>query len=601
MPEYRLSPVWLHVFMLLFALSAILGTLPAYDFSLVTEALAILLASVGLYFAVAYTARTVRLVRAVGACALFAAAAFGGYFILQYGYFGYEKGGIISRIGEITTLLPNLGGFTPQANAAATFLETCLPLGVALTLSSAGRASRIAAAIGTLIVAYAVFLTASRGAWLALGLTAALAIVRIALARLPRRTANALLAVGLVAAAAGLIAIIALGPDRLPFLSSTFSRATDRGRLFLNSLYLAGDYTFSGLGFGDAFAMVYSRYSLLIQVPFLTYAHNLPLSVWLNQGLLGLIALGGIVIAFYRFVFQVNSGFSLRPQRLGGELFHGAWLGVTATLLHGLTDAPQYSAGNRWIMPLLFVVMSLVAAAGRSVSIDAAPDRSRAPVSRRPIIIGAIAAAIVLVILFNQPILAAWHTNLGAIAETRAELAPGLSDAQRAEGYAAANAEYRSALAFQPAQPNANRRAGNLAVKLDDFAAAIPMLETAAQQETSNPAAIKGLGLAYTWTGQVQNAAQTFQRLDDPEAMANELFVWGNFRTEQNRPLLAAYAYETAQAMYPDRRDVGVHLLIADAYRAANQVDDARAWYNRVLEIEPGNERALNALAELGR
>ena len=45
--------------------------------------------------------------------------------------------------------------------------------------------------------------------------------------------------------------------------------------------------------------MVYARYGLLIVVPFLTYAHNLPLAVWLGQGILGLVAITGIVVVFY--------------------------------------------------------------------------------------------------------------------------------------------------------------------------------------------------------------------------------------------------------------------------------------------------------------
>jgi len=62
-----------------------------------------------------------------------------------------------------------------------------------------------------------------------------------------------------------------------------------------------------------------------------------------------------------------------------------------------------------------------------------------------------------------------------------------------------------------------------------------------------------------------------FLWLDDPSSMESELYVWGNFRPEQNRPLFAAYAYETAQAMVPDAANPAVWLLTADAYRAAGR------------------------------
>ena len=582
--------------MLLFALSAILGVAPAYDSSLSTPALVSILASVGLYFGITFLVRSQAAVRAAGTAGLLATTVFAVYFILQFDFFGYDKGGVVARIGQITTLLPNLGGFTPQPNAAATFLEVGAPLGIALTLSSRSRVSRISLTACTMMVAYAIFLTASRGAWLGLGLTAGLAFALTTIARVPRRTAKTLVVLGVAAAILGSMVVIVLGPDRLPFLSSTFSRATDRGRLFLNSLYLAGDYAFTGAGLGDTFAMVYSRFSLLIQVPFLTYAHNLPLSVWLNQGLLGLVALLAIELLFYVFVFRVHR--STRPP----ALFHGAWLGVTAALLHGLTDAPQY-ADSRWVMPMLFAWIGLAAASGQLSLRESAPDvllaEAGTPARRVSLAVGAV--ALIAIIAFNRPLLAAWHTNLGAIAETRAELAPRLTATQRAEGYDAANAEYAAALAIEPAASHAARRAGNLAVKLDRFDEAVPLLESAYAAERSNPAAIKGLGLAYVWLGRSQDAADVLNRLDDPAAMSSELITWGAFRTEQGRPLLAAYAYETAQVMLPAEASVAVGLLTADAYRAANRVETARAWYNRVLEIEPGNERALSALVDLSR
>jgi O-antigen ligase/Flp pilus assembly protein TadD len=594
----RRSPLLpLNLFMLLFALSAVTGVWPAYDPSLSTGALVTILFGIALYFALAYLARSATAIRAAAVASLIVAVAFGLYFILQCGHQDYpEKGGIIARLGKLTTLLPDLGGFSPFPNAAATFLEVAVPLGIALTLSSRIRSSRIALAVGALIVAYAVFLTASRGSWLALAATGGIAVALVLLARLPRRAATVVIGIGLVAIVVAFVAIVVLGPDRLPFLSSTFSRATDRGRLYQNSLYLAGDYAFTGAGLGDIFPMVYSRYGLLLQVPFLSYAHNLPLSVWLNQGLLGAIALAALIVTFYVFVYRVG-----RSGR-ATAVFHGAWLGVTATLLHGLTDAPQYATGDRWTTPMMFVGMGLAAASGRlALCVMASPEGRDARSIPRVVWVAVPAAVVALVVIIHGPLLARWHTNLGAIAETRAELAEGLTRHQRQDGFAAAIAEYQAALAIDPAQSNANRRLGNLLANLDRFDEAAPLLETAWEKESDNPAAIKGLGLAYTWVGRAQDAAQLFLRLDDPASMSSELYTWANYRLEQNRPLLAAYAFEAAQAMYPASTDLDVWLAIAEAYHAAEQLDAARTWYNRVLEVEPDNERARNALAEIGR
>ncbi|HLF26789.1 MAG TPA: tetratricopeptide repeat protein [Anaerolineae bacterium] len=586
----------LNFFMLLFALTAVLGVLAAYDPSLSLGALSAIFASVALYFLMAHLPRSHAALYRIGSLTLLVAILFGLYFITQYGYQDYpEKGGIIARLGQLTTLLPNLNGFTPHLNAAATFLEAAAPLGLALVAMSRTRAHRIAFGLGALVVLYAVFLTASRGAWLALAATSGVALALVVLARLPHRLANILVGLGVAAIAVGLLAVFALGPDRLPFLSSTFSRASDRGLLFQNSLRLAGDYAFTGAGLGDTFAMVYARYSLLIFVPYLTYPHNLPLSVWLNQGLLGLIALGGIVATFYRFVNHT------RRQAQPSPLFHGAWLGVTATLLHGLTDAPQY-ADSHWVMPMLFVCMGLAIASGRLALRDVPQtpitNLSNPFVSKRLIVIGAV-AAIALIALFNRPIRAAWYTNLGALEETRGELAPDLADAQRDAHFASATASYQNALAIDPDGSNAQRRLGNLLIGLDRFEEAAPLLEAAFKRESPYQATVKGLGLAYVWLGRTEEAARVFFALDDLGAMAEELMTWGSYHSEQSRPLLAAHAYQTVYAMYPDSDNLDVWFAIADNYLAAGQVEAARLWYNRVLELEPGNERARQALGAM--
>jgi hypothetical protein len=52
--------------------------------------------------------------------------------------------------------------------------------------------------------------------------------------------------------------------------------------------------------------------------------------------------------------------------------------------------------------------------------------------------------------------------------------------------------------------------------------------------------------------------------------------------------------------MEPDAVNIGVWLLIADTYRSAGDEGGARRWYERVLDIEPGNQPAQNGLEQLG-
>jgi O-antigen ligase len=175
---------------------------------------------------------------------------------------------------------------------------------------------------------------------------------------------------GAAVVVAVLAVILLLGPERLPFLRTTFATADSRLTLYRNTLYLASDYAFTGIGLGQTFGMVYSRFSLLIFVPFLTYAHNLPLAVWLGQGILGLLALTGIILAFYRLVDRTMR------RAAPDALFHGVWLGVTATLLHGLTDARQY-VESPWAMPALFVLLALTEAIARLALLQTSPNGRR--------------------------------------------------------------------------------------------------------------------------------------------------------------------------------------------------------------------------------
>jgi tetratricopeptide (TPR) repeat protein len=320
----------------------------------------------------------------------------------------------------------------------------------------------------------------------------------------------------------------------------------------------------------------------------------------------------GIVVTLYLFVYRV-----MHVVESVRRLFHGAWLGATVALLHGLTDAPQY-ADHRWVMPMWFVAIGLTVAAGRVAVQELDEYDHPQPVDwRRRLVIAVVVMLFLLggFIALYPTLMAAWYTNIGAVAEARAELAPGigaiddqigdetaivLTEEEREAYFDSAEAYYRQALTVNPMYPSANRRLGNLLVNRSQYEAAVPPLEMAFAADPTYPAVIKGLGLAYVWVGRTDDAVRMFAQHDNPADIANELYTWGYFRTDQGRPLLAARAWETAQLMYPDDVNIGVWLLIADTYRSAEDADNARHWYERVLEIEPDNQPAQEALAQMG-
>lgn len=580
----------IHVSVAAFVASALLGAWAAYDRALSGSQLAAVLVGGLLYLSLA-RARRPEALTAAGAFVTLAGALAALYFIAQYGHQAYTvKSGLIARLGQATTFLPNLNGPPLHPNVLASYLAGALPVGGAMWSASRTRPARAGWLAVGLLMAYALLLSASRGAWLAMGVTAGVyAGLRF------QRLAWRVVGLGAALCAAGGLALLGLGgdPRQWALVASVAPAALQRLGLYQNSLRLAQDYFFTGLGLGDTFGQVYARYSQLSLSTSVGHAHNLPLAIWLNQGLLGLLAFLALTLGGAAFIFQT------RRRGAPGALFEGAWLGVTALWLHGLTDAPQYSGS----LPMFLAVWGLTVAAGSAAPAPpTAGARPPVPLSRY-----GWAVAVLLIVgvtaglgVGRRPILAAWYTNWGALAETRADLTPALTAAERAAAAAEAEVWYRRALAEEPAWPGANRRLGNLLVAHGDFAAALAPLETALRAEPHYLATVKGLGLAYTWVGRTETAAVMFHQLDDPAGMEQELYTWGYYRAEQGRPLLTAYAWETAQRMYPERPNLDVWLLIAEKYRAAGELEAARRVYHQVLTLEPDQPQALSALAELG-
>ena len=99
--------------------------------------------------------------------------------------------------------------------------------------------------------------------------------------------------------------------------------------------------------------MLLSRYVLLIQVPFLTYSHNLYLQTWLELGLPGMLALAWLLTVFF-------VSLTVLPQLRHRTLAQATALGLLATFLHGIVDARQYV--DLWTGLPVFVLLGLHAA-----------------------------------------------------------------------------------------------------------------------------------------------------------------------------------------------------------------------------------------------
>jgi hypothetical protein len=489
--------------------------------------------------------------RTVAGLSVAAGTAFALYVVFQFSHLGYDvKVPALSRIGEsLGSLLPRFGGWAPMSNSVATVLEGLVPLAAALAIRRTETWRRVAAGAGGVVMLSAIVLVASRGSWVALCAgTAAWALASAAETRSGFTSK-------VVAFACAVVVLLVVAAATHPVtqahggyqLGEIFDRP-DRLHVYRNSLVLIQGFPFTGIGPGDQFAMALSRYALLIQVPFLTYAHNLYLSIWLEYGLAG-------ILSWIVLVGSVIAAIVAGERAELGTRFRGAWVGVLVVLVHGLTDARQ--SVDRWTALPLFILLGLLAAATK---------RGRLPATAAAATVPAVAglAFLALASPYLRPIDATWQANQGMLAEARAELA-GLAPDDRKQALTQAQWYFERALRLDPRQPTAHQRLGILAIDGGRFNEARDHLEVAWRTDPGNPATRKALGLAYTWTGQLEQAKDLLTPVD---SIVEELDVWSWHWERQRRLPQAANAARLSLMMRPARPEIERRLMDLEGRQA---------------------------------
>jgi O-antigen ligase len=529
----------------LFLLGGALGLAVAYDPRLTLPWLAALFAGAAIYGTVVLLGREPRRVLWCAGVLALSAAAFALLLGAQYRHLGFDaKFGPVARLGGLLSRpFPRLVAARIDANAAAAFLEVALPLAIGLALSARGwrRGAWSAAAA---FIALGVLLTASRGAWAALAVAAALGVLAATAGhgRLPafagRRFA---LALGLLAAALLGAALLLLRPTPLQrVLDSAIDRAGDRLTLYRNSFLLALDFPFTGIGGGATFGEVYSRFQLLIQVPFVGYAHNLLLGIWLAQGLLGLLGFAALLLASGRLVARGLR----RPDGPLPALRWSAAVGCAVALLHGLTDAPQYDTA--WpAMLMIWGCFGVAVAAARLA--DDRPLTWLRP--RRGQAVLFAGAALVAMALAGPALLALACANAAAVLQARAQLAPGLTDTERAALRHDARWWAGRGHQIEPASAVVLAREGHLAALEGDFAQAEHDLVAALAALPADQSIAKQLGYTCIWRGDIERGVALLQALDRRSEIRQELDVWPVAWRERGRGDLAVRAEQAARLL----------------------------------------------------
>jgi len=264
------------------------------------------------------------------------------------------------------------------------------------------------------------------------------------------------------------------------------------------------------------------------------HAHNLFLDLWLEQGLLGLLAFGWLV---GKAVGSNRSVSTWRPAAL-------AALGVI--LLHGLMDDAFYGYGG-WGVLLLFVPLAMLNRSGVATT-----KSFPTPSAFRPTpVFWSTAALLTLAMVCIPNLRAAFQANLGALIQTRAELAvyrwpdwPIQDALRRSPGVNLDSAigHYRAALALDPANVIAHRRLGQIELSRGQYKLARQHLATAYAAAPGQRATRQLLGECYAVAGELERAVALWRTVDVSQGQLMARQWWHEYLGEQE------YATRVAQA-----------------------------------------------------
>lgn len=258
-------------------------------------------------------------------------------------------------LAPLLTGLSNLAPGSINSNRIAGFIVVLWPLSAALVLRRGWSLRRwpwLLAGLIALSGIVMVLLTQSRGAIVALAAASGLLLVL----RWPRLAYG----VPLALAGAGLL-FYRVGSGLLFQPAGTSAVASFEGRLELwsRAIFALNDFPLTGIGMGTFDVVIPLLYPTFLIAPDarVTHAHNIFLQVGLDLGLMGLVAFLALHISAAALLASV-----LRRGRdpLSWCLAAGALSGLTAMLVHGLSDSAIWGAKGEFVSWLLLALAVLL-------------------------------------------------------------------------------------------------------------------------------------------------------------------------------------------------------------------------------------------------
>lgn len=520
--------------LVLFLFTAVFAWLIAPNGHWATAKLAVLLVGT-FWFYLAAALSQQRVVHAVAWLSV-SMAVFALYFLLTQDWQSWPADGALLQALTARWMAIRPANSLPamHANKTGGLLATFLPLAGVLSWQWMWQRRWLQGGGMGIVVAcmsWGLLFSSSRGAWLALFCGAFLAALAIWL--LAQGVKRPYVWVGT------LITLVVLGPALL-FTAGQLGGGLSRLILAQQTLSLIGEYPLSGGGL-VAFGPLYSQYLRVIPVFFFSYAHNLYLDIWLEQGPLALLAFLGLMLTTLHLL--------LRADRAHGALRFGLLAGLLTLLLHGWVDDAFYGT---WGAPHLLLLAGLAVALAPATLTTTCPPARNGRVPYWLVAGGMVLVTVATAVFFYRPLLSAAYANWGALQMGRVELADWPTN-RWDDGTLARQVDttpFTRALAYNAHNSSALYRLGLVALGKQEFETAVACLAAAHTHNPTHRGIRKALAYSYIWLGQIETAVPLLQGIAEaPGEMTNYVSWW----RAQGRNDLAQHAERAAQALAPWR------------------------------------------------
>ncbi|MFC2043247.1 O-antigen ligase family protein [Chloroflexota bacterium] len=548
----------------LFLISAIFASWISFDQESAYLQFARILAAVVLFYTIIESSTLVR--QLVIIAFVLGVAILAIYWPIQHNFgAGIIKFELINSLGQKInnsfppSLLSTPIGSDIQPNSAGITLALGIPFAVYLTWDYWKKRKSIPAFLFsgiTILLLAGLLLTSSRGSWLSLITTTLLVGLVIIQRKWFSKGSGIILFWG---SAFIIITILITSFYSTENFSQIIGNIPDptgtiigRTSLWRNSLTLIPAYFFTGSGL-TTFKMVYPTYATLTPVPVIFYSHNSVIEIWIQQGVLAVIALilGAIAVIHWGW-----NALSSEPVPAYGW---AGLVGICMVVIHSMIDVTFYVGRT---LPLLGMILGFAYLSNRpAVPI---PVEQLALSTQPPKKVG-VALTILLFslilfifIFFYLSLMSVWYANLGSLLQTRGELKYydsnnftnlSMDQIRRSIDLSQAERNFNRALNLNGSSATALHRVTQIEMSRREFSASLEHMQTAWDSGHRDDVTRLLYSDTLVADGQPNPAAEIVRGLSQAE---NRLMYQAWYRYRQNQDYQrAVYAWQTVLLLNP--------------------------------------------------